>query len=217
MGIEREAVDRLLTTTRTVRRRLDFDRPVPRELISECIDIALQAPASAHPEHWSGVGFVVVTDPERKGKIAEYYRVGMNARVSTATTDHVASDDPQAQRFGRVYDSSMYLADNLEQVPALVLPVVRGHITDEPKPVQAATFGSVLPAAWSFMLAARARGLGTAWTTVHLFHEQQIADLLGIPPGWSQAVLLPVAYYKGADFKPAVRPPAAEVTHWDSW
>ena len=93
-------------------------------------------------------------------------------------------------------------------------------VAEAPAPMvvaQASTYGSILPAAWSFMLAARARGLGTVWTTVHLFFEKDVATLLGIPDDWTQAALFPVAYYTGDDFKPAHRLPSAEMTHWDSW
>ena len=77
---------------------------------------------------------------------------------------------------------------------------------------------SIVPATWSFMLAARARGLGTCWTTFHLAHEREAAELLGIPyEAATQAALIPVAYTKGTDFKPGPRKPLGEVIHWDRW
>lgn len=208
--------DTLLKTTRSVRKRLDLTRDVEKELVEECIEVALQAPSSAHPEHWGTLAFVAVSDSEKKAQIAEHYRDGLLERLqSRPLVAQTASLDDG--KFERVFDSSMHLAENLHKVPVLVFPCIKGRIEHEELPVQAAAYGSVLPSAWSFMLAARSRGLGTAWTTVHLFREREIGRVLGIPDDWSQVVLIPVAYYTGTTFREAARPPVQLVTHWERW
>jgi len=213
--IDRAAADKLLTTTRSVRKRLDLTRPVPPELIAECIDIATQSPTGTNAQNWA---FVVVTDPEKKQFIADCYREGGEQLTAMGYPPPMADVDPRAEAMPRVTESAMYLAERLEQVPAMVLACVKGRVEQVPMVLaQASTYGSILPAAWSFMLAARARGLGSAWTTIHLFFEKEVAELLGIPPDWTQAVLLPVAYYTGDDFKPGARLPAEEMTHWEKW
>jgi nitroreductase len=215
MAIDRAAADELLTTTRSVRKRLDLSRPVPPELIEECIDVALQAPSGGNLQNWA---FVVVTDPEKKRVIAEHYRKGGELLTDMGYPPPLPDGDPRLESRERIYGSSRYLADVLEQVPALVIACVEGRVESTPMVLaQASLYGSVLPAAWSFMLAARARGLGTAWTTIHLFFEKEIGSLLGIPEDWTQAALLPVAYYTGDTFKPADRLPSRSMTHWDFW
>jgi nitroreductase len=209
--LDRAEADRLLTTTRTVRRRLDLTRPVPASVLAECIEIATQAPTGGNLQKWA---FVVVRDPEKRRALGAYYRRG-NARLdSEAYAPPVEASDTAA----RSYRSARWLVEHISDVPALV--IVCGHdMIDGVPPAFAAatTFGSVLPAAWSYMLAARARGLGTAWTTYHLFHEDEVAELLGIPDGWHQAVLIPTAYYTGDEFQPGPRRPVTKVTHWDVW
>jgi nitroreductase len=209
------AADKLLTTTRSVRRRLDLERPVPAHLIEECITVALQAPTGSNQQGWA---FVVVTDPAKRKALAELYRRGGQAmaEMGYAPPEH---DDPEQRRVTeRVNESARYLTPRLEDVPVHVIPCVKGRVEGLPSVLaQASTYGSILPAAWSFMLAARARGLGSAWTTIHLAFEQEASELLGIPPEWTQAALLPVAYYTGDDFRPAKRLPAASLTHWDAW
>jgi nitroreductase len=204
------SVDHVLTTTRSVRKRLDFTRPVPREVIEECIEIALQAPSGSNAQGWS---FVVVTDPAKKKAIADYYRKTFTAYATTPQREY-PENDPRAAQGLKVRDSAVYLAENMDKAPVLVIPCLEGRPSGGS---QAGFWGSILPAAWSFMLAARSRGLGTAWTSMHLVHEQQISEMLGIPANVSQAVLFPVAYFTGADFKKADRIPAKQVTHWDSW
>ena len=208
--------DTLLKTTRSVRKRLDLTRDVEKELVEECIEIALQAPSSAHPEHWGTMAFVAVSDRDKKVQIAEHYRAGIHERIESRPL--VASTGSlDGGKFERVLESSLYLAEHLHKVPVLVFPCIKGRIEHEELPVQAAAYGSVLPAAWSFMLAARSRGLGTAWTTVHLFREREIGRVLGIPDDWSQVVMIPVAYYTGVTFREAARPPAQLVPHWEGW
>jgi nitroreductase len=213
--IDRAAADKLLTTTRSVRKRLDFDRPVPPELIEECIDIALQSPTGSNRQNWA---FVVVTDPGKKLALADLYRKAGEAMAGMLTPPEYAEGDPRKAAHVRVYDSAIWLTERLEQVPVFVIPCVEGRVEKIPSVVaQASTYGSILPAAWSFMLAARARGLGSVWTTIHLLYEQEANALLAVPDTFTQAALLPVAFYKGDDFKPGSRLPAREVTYWDTW
>lgn len=215
MTIDRPAADKLLTTTRSVRKRLDLTRPVPAELIAECIDIAMQAPTGTNAQNWS---FVVVTDPAKRATIAEFYRKAGEMMAGSGYPPPLPEGDPREHVMPKVMESASYLGTVLEQVPVFVIPCVKGRVENMPMVVaQASTYGSILPAAWSFMLAARARGLGTVWTTIHLFFEKDVATLLGIPDDWTQAALFPVAYYTGDDFRPAHRLPSAEMTHWDSW
>ena len=172
--------DELLTTTRAVRKRLDFDRPVERAVIEECLAIALQAPTGGNRQRWH---WVVVTDAAKRRALAELYRKAWAVYLTLPTAaPNLHFDDPTRERVQRrVGDSAQYLADNLERVPVLLIPCFPGRIDGKSSPVQAGTWGSILPAVWSFMLAARARGLGTAWTTLHLQHEQDAARVLGIP------------------------------------
>ena len=209
-------VDKLLTTTRTVRRRLDLTRAVPRAVIEECLDIAIQAPTGGNSQGWH---FVVVTEPDLKAQIGELYKqsFAIYARSSLEQAATSGQNEAyQAQR-GRVAKSAVYLAGHMGEVPLMVIPCIHGRLSDPSPLAQSGLYGSILPAAWSFMLALRARGLGAAWTTLHLRYEEQVADLLGIPATVTQAALLPVAYYTGEEFHPAKRPPATEVTSWNGW
>jgi nitroreductase len=197
--------DELLSTTRTVRKRLDLGRPVEQELLDECIDLALQAPTGGNRQGWH---FVLVTDTERKQAISELYRKS-KAKLDPPSTP------PEHQR---VMDSSAYLAEHLHEVPVLVIPCIEGRVENAPMVVQAVTWGSILPATWSFMLAARARGLGTAWTSLHLEYEREAAEVLGIPyEQVMQVAMIPVAHTIGTEFKPGQRIPTSERVHWDRW
>ena len=210
-------IDHLLTTTHSVRKRLDLTRPVEPEIIERCIEIALHAPTGGNRQGWH---FVVVTDMQKKAAIANYYKQSWyiynqqrrtnNPRLSSADQQYVAQTL-------RVQDSAQYLADHMHEVPVLVIPCIEGRPQDPSPNAQAGLYGSILPATWSLMLALRARGLGAAWTTLHLPHEKEVAALLGIPDNVTQAALLPVAYFTGDDFKPAFRLPARERTYWDGW
>jgi nitroreductase len=205
--------DHLLTTTRSVRKRLDLTREVPLELIRECIDIALQAPTGTNAQNWA---FVVVTDQDKRTAIANAYRNGGATMAGSGYPPPLPEGDPREHVMPKVMESAGYLAEVLEQVPVFVIPCVKGRVENVPMIIaQASTYGSILPAAWSFMLAARSRGLGTVWTTVHLFAHDEISELLGIPPEWTQTVLFPVAYYTGDDFKPAHRLDAP--VHVNTW
>jgi nitroreductase len=215
MTIDLAAADALLTTTRSVRKRLDLTRPVPRALIEQCIEVAMQAPTGTNAQNWA---FVVVTDQAKKAAIADFYRQAATNMAGSGYPPPLPDGDPREHVMPKVMESAMYLGEVLDQVPAFVIPCVQGRMEKVPMIVaQASTYGSILPAAWSFMLAARARGLGTAWTTIHLFFHDQVSELLGIPPDWTQAALFPLAYYTGDDFRPAHRLPAEQMTHWDAW
>ena len=213
--------DQLLTTTRSVRKRLDFSRPVEPELIRECLEIALQAPTGGNRQGWQ---WVVVTDAEKRKALGDIYRKGWATYLSQpfnqpeSFTTLQARDPQRAQTLGRVFESSNYLAEHIHEAPALLVPCIRGRPEGPATETQAGYWGSILPAVWSFMLAARLRGLGTSWTTVHLYYEREAADLLGIPyEKVAQAALVPIAYTLGDDFKPAGREPVEKVLHWDGW
>jgi len=207
------AVDHVLTTTRSVRKRLDLTRPVDPKVIEEAIEVALQAPTGSNVQGWH---FVVVTDPEKKKAIADLYRKGAD-RYANRSRPQYGADDPRTKQRARIVESGAHLYQHLHEVPVLVIVCVEGRFEQEPQFVQASMYGSILPAAWSFMLALRARGVGSAWTTLHLIHEKEVAKVLGIPETLTQAVMMPVAYYTGTDFKPAQRLPARERTHWNAW
>ena len=215
MTIDHIATDKLLTTTRSVRKRLDLTREVEPQVIADCIDIAMQAPTGTNAQNWA---FVVITDRAKKKFIADAYRSGGEMMAGSGYPPPLEPGDPREHVMPKVMESAGYLGEILEQVPVFVIACVRGRVESVPMVIaQASTYGSILPAAWSFMLALRSRGLGTAWTTIHLFQEQAISELLGIPDDWTQTVLFPVAYYTGDDFKPAHRLPSDAMTHWDSW
>jgi nitroreductase len=209
------ACDQLLTTTRSVRKRLDFSRPVPREVVERCLEIALQAPTGSNAQGWH---FYVVADAAKKRGLAELYRkaFGLYATNPAFQRSYDAAD-PRAAQHPKVQDSARHLAEHLHEAPLLVVPCVEGRVESAGVLAQASIYGSILPAAWSFMLALRARGLGTAWTTLHLMYEKEAAALLGIPDSVTQCALLPVAYTRGTDFRVAKRLPLAQVLHWDRW
>lgn len=208
-------VDHLLTTTRSVRKRLDLTRAVEPEVLEKCIDIALQAPTGSNAQGWH---FLVVTDAAKKKALADLYRQAFEVyRGMAATQPQAQESDPRYQQTLRIVDSATYLVDHLHEVPAHVIPCVEGRVENGPVAFQAAIYGSILPAVWSLMLALRARGVGSAWTTLHLFHEKEAAQLLGIPDHYTQTALLPVAYFTGTDFKPAKRLPSAQMTSWNHW
>jgi nitroreductase len=194
-------VDHLLATTRAVRRRLDLTRPVPVEVIEECLRLAVQAPTGSNRQGWR---WVVVTDAEKRAALAELYRQAFGPYISTG------DDAPRT----RVAESAVWLAERLQDVPVHVIPCIEDYTKGNP---HAGVYGSIYPAVWSFQLALRGRGLGTVLTTLHLRHEREAAALLGIPDGVIQAGLLPVAYYTGEDFKPARRRPVEELTYWNQW
>jgi nitroreductase len=208
------SADDVLTTTRAVRKRLDLDRPVPREVLLECLQIALQAPTGSNRQGWQ---WVFVEDAAKKEVIAERYRAVWEGYAKTRISEF-PDDDPRTHQRPGVMSSAQYLADNFHRVPVMMIPLIEGRLDGGPAIAQAASWGSILPAVWSFMLALRERGLGSAWTTLHLAYEKDVAELLGIPYGeFTQAGLFPIAYTKGTDFKPAARLPLDGIVHFDSW
>ena len=207
MDFDIEQVDQLLSTTRAVRRRLDLEREVPDDLLLQCIELAEQAPSGGDiaSRRW-----LVVRDPEIKRQLADLYRSAGGSDIIERAEQRAGTDHPKR----RVVESAAHLAANLERVPALVLVTVWGEHDGSGHP---GLFDSVIQSAWSFCLALRARGLGSAWTTVHLGKAQEFAEVLGIPTGVTQVVLLPVAWTLGTDFKPASRRPASEIVWFDRW
>ncbi len=208
-GFDLDEVDRLLTTTKQVRKRLDLERAVPHDVLLECIDLAGHAPMGGNLERnrW-----MIIDDDETKRAIAGYFAaVG---RPYLAANAEIRGDE----RSRRVIDSATHLIDHLADVPALVLAMrLDRPPLDVSQGQAAAYYGSVLPGVWSFQLAARARGIGSAWTTFHLEHEDAVAELLGIPPTVTQVCLLAVGYYTGDSFTPAPRRPADEITSLNRW
>jgi len=216
MDLDLATVDRLLTTTRSVRKRLDLGRAVDPALLERAIEVALQAPTGSNSQGWQ---FVVVTEARKRARIGELYRTAFEAYVNmpNAFRDALSPDDPRARQLPRIVDSASYLAQHLHEVPAMVIACIEGRVENAAPVVQASHYGSILPAVWSLMLALRARGVGSAWTTLHIMYEREVAELLGIPETVTQAALLPVAYFKGTEFKPASRLPARRFTHWNTW
>jgi nitroreductase len=202
--------DELLSTTRAVRRRLDLTRPVEREVLEACLRLAQQAPTASFAQNWH---FVVVTDAGRRAALGELWRSVADGYLRRRAA--AAAADPVLARLG---DAVRHLAEHIHEVPVHVIPCVEGRTDGKPAAAQAARWASIVPAAWSFMLAARARGLGSVWTTFHLRHEREAAELLGIPyDRVMQAALIPVAYAMGTHFKPGPRRPLDTVVHWDRW
>jgi nitroreductase len=207
-NLDLSVTDHLLTTTRAVRKRLDLDRPVERSVILECLRIAVQAPTGSNAQGWR---WVVVTDADKRAELARIYNEGGADYLRSAAGNAM---DGQTRR---VYESALHLTEILGRVPVHVIPCVKGRADNAPNILAASMYGSIMPAAWNFMLALRCRGLGSTWTTLHLFKEQEAAELLGIPPDVTQVALIPVAHTTGGDFKPAKRPPVEQITYWDAW
>ena len=210
------SADDVLLTTRSVRKRLDFDKPVDRALVEECLEIALQAPTGSNTQGWH---WIVVEDDAKKKALADIYRKNFEIYASMPGREY-ESGDTRGERMELVRDSAWYLAENFHRSPLLLIPAIEGRLDNLPSFATASVWGSLLPAVWSFMLAARERGLGSAWTTIHLMNggEEEAAKILGIPHDQiSQAGLFPIAYTIGTDFKPAKREPLAKSLHWDAW
>lgn len=210
--------DQLLSTTRAVRKRLDLTRDVPDELIRQCVGVAMQSPSGSNN---MTMRFVVVKDPAKRAAIGAVYRQcygiysGLDGIYIRTIDKGNESDNAQQQRSA---DSADYLGQHMGDAPALVIGCMLGRTDGGNGMMAASMMGNILPAMWSFMLAARARGLGTAWTTVHLMQEQAVAQILGIPfDSVQQVCLTPLAYTVGTDFKPAARPAPDSVIHWDGW
>jgi nitroreductase len=207
--------DELLTTTRTVRKRLDLSRPVALDLIRECLEIALQGPSGSNRQGWQ---WIVVTDADQRRALGDIYGRAVDEYLaSSGSAAKLFADDPgRAPIQERIGSSVAWLGEHMGEAPVLLIPCIgTGH--DLPRGNQAGLWGSLLPSVWSYMLAARARGLGTAWTTLHLKYEAEVAALLDLPAGVHQAALVPTAYYTGETFKPAAREPLDSVLHLDRW
>ena len=204
--------DALLSTTRAVRKRLDLGREVPRNVILDCIRLSQQAPTGSNQQGWH---WVVVTDADKRAELARLYKAMADQYLELARAAIPEGDD-QSQR---VYDSAFWLVDHLADVPVHVIPCVEGRLPAEgfSNAMGSAVYGSIFPAVWSFQLALRSRGLGSAITTLHLFQEAEVAKLLGIPEEMSQVALLPVGYTRGTDFKVAERPAPETITSWNQW
>jgi len=204
---EHAPTDHLLTTTRAVRKRLDLTRPVPREVVLECLRLAIQAPTGGNSQGWR---WLVVDDDEKRAAIAALYQRRANPYLDGYRK---LSDAPNT-----VLDSSQFLTDHLHEVPVFVIPCILGRLPESPSNEEAAGFyGSILPGVWNFQLALRSRGLGSVFTTLHLAYEREAGEILGIPDTVTQAALIPVAYTIGTDFKPAGRRPIEEITYWNGW
>jgi nitroreductase len=196
------SADEVLTTTRAVRKRLDLGKPVPREVLMECLDVALQAPTGSNSQGWQ---FVFVTDTAKKKAIADFY--GRNFDAYIAAGREWPDGDLRAEQVGAVRDSATYLRENFHRVPVMMIPVIEGQLDKAPTFAAASAWGSILPAVWSFMLALRERGLGSAWTTLHLPNWKEVGELLDIPD----------TYTIGTDFKPANRLDSSSFAHFDTW
>jgi nitroreductase len=208
------SADQVLTTTRSVRKRLDLTRPVERSVIEECLRIAQQAPSASNRQHWH---FVVVSDAARRNALGDLYARARRESVANRAARTFRNEE-QAAVYQRVSSSADYLGERMGEVPVLVVPCIEGRIEQQALAGQAALWGTILPAVWSFMLAARARGLGTVWTTIHLSYEREAAEILGIPyDEVTQAALIPLAYTIGTEFKLAPRDPLETMVHWESW
>jgi nitroreductase len=214
--------DQLLSTTRTVRRRLDYERPVPRRLVEECFEIAVQAPTGSNARGWH---FMLVGDPEKRKAIGDLYRQAFAQYRTMPFSAHALAENAKQEEtntMNAVVSSAEALSENLHRAPWIAIACQNGRVPLIEGPmghlVQASVWGSIAPAFWSFMLAARARGLGTAWTTLHLMFEREIADILAIPfDHVMQAALSPVAFTIGTDFKPAKNRGLEGVLHVDEW
>ena len=202
------ATDRLLTTTRAVRKRLDLSRPVPRDVVLDCLRLAIQAPTGGNSQGWR---WLVVDDAGLREKVAALYRKRANPYLDGYRQLAPGPDNP-------VLDSSQYLTEHLHEVPVFVIPCLLGRLPETPTNEEGAGFyGSILPAVWNLQLALRSRGLGSVFTTLHLAYEQEAGEILGIPDTVTQAALIPVAYTIGDEFQPAKRRPIEKITYWNAW
>ena len=208
MAIDLANADELLSTTRAVRKRLDFTKPVPRQVILDCIRLSQQAPTASNSQTWR---WVVVDDAAKRKQIADIYRAAAGSMLADNRKQAEAQGEKQT---AKVYASAEYLSEHLHEAPVHVIPCLMGR----PYPGhEGAYFASIYPAVWSFQLALRARGLGTVLTTLLSLKEKEASALLGIPENVTQCALLPVAYTQGTDFKPAARPDVNEIVHWNGW
>lgn len=207
--------DDVLSTTRAVRKRLDFERPVPRAIIEECMKLAMQAPNGSNLNTWR---FIAVDDRAMVARIAAIYDAAIEDQIRSlgdaVGESYIGASIPGSEK---ISESVQYLREHMAEVPVLVIPVFAGRPDGANVFMQASMWGSIVQSVWSFMLALRPRGLGSCWTTVSLHREREMAELLGIPAHYTQAGLFPVAYTKGTDFRPAWRRPVDEVLYWNTF
>jgi len=211
-GFDLVQTDRLLTTTRSVRKRLDLSRPVERDVVLECLRIALQAPSGGNSQPWR---WLIVDDPAVRARLAQLYRRSHDPYLAA---NRAAARQAGRTDMGKSLDSSQYLSDHLHEVPVLVVPCALQRLPENASLFDTAgLYGSIVPAVWNFMLALRSRGLGSAYTTLHLNYEREAAEVLGIPETVTQVAMIPVAYYTGDSFKPAMRRPVEQVVYVNRW
>lgn len=204
-----ETFDHILSTTRAVRRRLDLTRPVEQDIIRDCVRLSQQTPTGQDAQGWR---WIVVTDAAKRAGLGELYA---RALPGLRDLEKAHEDDPKAHR---MYQAVVWLAEHIGEVPCHVIPCLLGRPPETFEPTLYGTlYGSIIPAVWSFQLALRSRGLGSCYTTLTLYYEREVRELLGIPDDVLQVALLPVAYTVGTDFKPATRPPPDDVIHWNHW
>ena len=201
-------VDELLTTTRSVRKRLDMTRPVERQVVLECIDLAIQAPTGGNIPRYH---FMIVDDAAKLSQLAEHYRRAFDALYTDEMVERFTNAMPNS------FASFRYLADHIQDIPMLVFACVEGRPEDRNPMMLAVQYGSIQPAAWSLMLALRSRGIGSAWTTLNIEFEDELKKLLDMPDDVTVGAVLPVAYFKGESFKKANRLPAETRTYWNKW
>ncbi|QBD80589.1 nitroreductase family protein [Ktedonosporobacter rubrisoli] len=216
MPILNLSVDELLTTTRSVRKRLDRTRPVEAEVLRECLELALQAPTTSSGKK---AHFVVVTASSQREALAALYRRSAANYIQRRDQIQAAiTDEKEAKKLAASFASAQYLIEHLHEIPVHVIACIEGRAVNLSAVEEATHWSAILPAVWSFMLAARSRGLGTVLTTLHLDFEQEAAEVLNIPyEQIMQVALIPVAYTLGTNFKPAARQPLESVLHWDCW
>jgi nitroreductase len=208
--------DEVATTTRSVRRRLDLQRPVEREVLEECLRIAQQAPSSSNLQNFH---FVVVTDTATRAALGDLYRRGHKIYKTLPIAMHNLDYPDPAQKASRdrIIDAQEHLAAQIDEVPVHVIPCIEGSLEGMPPIFTPVVMASVIPAAWSFMLAARSRGLATCWSNFHMFDIEEANRVIGLPAGVMQVALIATAYSVGTDFKPAPRRALETMVHWDTW
>ena len=212
MPFDLTEIDRLLMTTKAVRKRLDLTRPVPRDVVVECLRLASYAPNASNLQEWR---WLVIDDAATRAKVGEQYRRVTVPAVEPMLEAKLARGDEAGARISR---SILHLADHMGEVPVIVIPCF--HLRPDattPLPQVSRMFSSIYPSVWSFQLALRSRGLGSVFTTAHTLDEPAMAEILRIPDGWTQTCLIPVAYTTGGDFTPSRRRPIEDDIGWNGW
>lgn len=203
--------DHLLSTTRAVRLKLDLDRPVEQEVITDCLRLAIQAPTPGNAQQWR---WLIVRDQGVRNEIGALFREVGNAYMQAKIAGlGAAATEPSTKR---AIASGQHLVDVIERVPVFVIPCVQGRPRGGNEALSV-FYGGIFPAVWNFQLALRSRGLGSTLTSYHLEREAEAAKILGILDDVTQVGLLPIAYTTASDFKPAPRTPVEEITYVDHW